>query len=125
MENKGTTVINLWLDDRRKPPEGWLWVTTIEAAKTFLKNGDVIKASLDHDLGACPECMKGRTVDEWLEENEYQSMPHCSHVGTGYDLVSWMERNNIWPREKPQVHSTNAIGSARMKFLINKRFKLE
>jgi hypothetical protein len=37
------------------------------------------------------------TPDEWLEKQDYASMPNCSHFGTGYDLVCWMEETGHWP----------------------------
>lgn len=67
--------------------------------------------------------MGGRTVEEWLALSGYQSMPHCSHVGTGYDLVCWMEQTGHWPRQKPLVHSANPVGAARMRQAIDRHYE--
>jgi hypothetical protein len=78
-------------------------------------------ASLDHDLGACNECSKGLTPDEWLEKSSYASMPNCSHFGTGYELVCWMEETGHWPTVYwPTVHSANAVGRLRMEQAIER-----
>ena len=114
--------ISLWLDDVRPAPTGWIHVKTVDEAIKLLQAGVVQKASLDHDLGACSDCMGGRTVEQWLEETHYSQMPNCAHFGTGYTLVCWMEENDCWPTEKPTVHSANPAGAAKMRAAINKKF---
>lgn len=113
--------VDLWLDDMRPAPVGWVHVKTVKEAALYLAAGNVRRASLDHDLGACDAC-NGRDVNAWLEEHDYKSMPHCTHVGTGYELVCWMEETGIWPRERPTVHSNNPAGRARMLQAIARRF---
>lgn len=115
--------INLWLDDMRPAPAGWLWLKTVDAAKELLRAGRVRKASLDHDLGACRDCMRGRTVEQWLDESGMTQMPNCEHFGTGYTLVCWMEETGYWPHEKPTVHSANPAGRARMLQAINREWE--
>jgi hypothetical protein len=117
-------MIDLWLDDMRLPPEGWVWVKTVEHAKDLLRDGEVRRASLDHNLGACGECYDG-TAEQWLEEHGYKSMPHCPHVGTGYDLVCWMKEMGTWPKEKPVVHSANPDGRRNMLEVIDHSFPAE
>lgn len=114
--------ISLWLDDHRPAPYGWVGVTTLAAAKLSLETGRVDRASLDHDLGACETCMDGRDVKEWLEAHNFQTMPHCEHVGTGYDLCVWMAETGHWPTQKPAVHSANPVGRHRMNGVISKYF---
>lgn len=95
--------IRLFLDDIRVPtwaehhrdPKDWTVVRTYEEAVELLKTGDVVEATLDHDLG--------------------QDV-------TGYDLVCWMEENNVWPREGTRVHSANPSGSAAMRRVIRKHY---
>jgi hypothetical protein len=106
--------INLWLDDMRPAPDGWLWVKTVEDAKLHLAAGRVHNLSLDHDLGACESCMKGRTAEQWLAESEFTAMPNCDHFGTGYTLVCWMEETGHWPSELPSLHTANPVGRMRM-----------
>src|SRR5512146_2792662 len=107
-----TDPIYLWLDDVRDPVAllglvGFTWGKTAQEAIDLLKTGRVEFASLDHDLGACPTCLAGRTEDEWLAEHNYQAMPNCDHWGTGYTVVCWMEANDVWPPDGVQVHSAN------------------
>lgn len=115
-------MISLWLDDVRPAPDGWLWVKTVSDAKVHLTGGRVERASLDHDLGACDACTGGCTPEEWLARNDGQSMPHCSHVGTGYDLCLWMAEHGHWPRTRPSVHSLNPVGRGRMRGVIERYF---
>lgn len=110
--------MNLWLDDVRPAPIGWTHVTTVDAAKALLVTGDVAKASLDHDLGACEDCMT--TWRESLVVNN--AMPNCDHFGTGYNLCTWMAETGHWPKEKPTVHSANPVGRARMQGVIERYF---
>lgn len=114
--------MNLWLDDIRPAPAGWLHAKTVDEAKAYLQTGQIIRASLDHDLGACDKC-NGKTAEQWLEEHNYKSMPNCEHFGTGYTLVCWMEETGIWPKEKPTVHSANPAGRARMQMVIDKEWR--
>lgn len=114
--------IHLWLDDIRDPAKhgaiGYTWVKTVDEAKALLETGWVITASLDHDLGACAECM-----EQWKDADYAVSMPNCEHFGTGYTLCCWMEETGNWPWEKPRVHSANPVGAARMRAVIDKAFR--
>jgi hypothetical protein len=118
--------MKVWLDDmpheQRAIPEGWLWAKNIEEVKVLLQTGEVEELSLDHDLGACDDCMGGRTVEEWMVDSGYASMPNCSHLGTGYDLCLWMADKGIWPKQRPSVHSMNPVGKIRMVGVINRYF---
>jgi hypothetical protein len=87
--------IQLWLDDLRPPPDGWVWARTAPEAIEILLKGNVGQMSLDHDLG---------------EE---------AGVGCGNDVVVWLENEvgeGRWPRSIPQmtVHSANPVARARM-----------
>lgn len=114
--------MKLWLDDYRTAPDGWRWVKTVADAQLLLATGMVEIASLDHDLGACEACMGGKTPDEWLIETDFRTAPHCTHVGTGYDLCLWIVETGHWPQQKPNVHSQNEVGAARMRAVIDRWF---
>lgn len=118
--------MNLWLDDVRNPAAydlaDYIWVKTVEEAKEKILTGEVVNASLDHDLGACPDCLGGRTFEQWLAENNGKSTPNCSHYGTGYDLCLWMAETGHWPKHKPIVHSANPVGRERMRGVIDRYF---
>ena len=118
-------LINLWLDDMRPAPVGWLHVKTVDEARLHIESGRVEHASLDHDLGACETCMDGRTTEEWLAEHNYAAMPNCSHFGTGYDLCLWMAETGHWPKQPPRVHSANPVGRQRMQGVIARYFPAE
>lgn len=114
--------MKMYLDDMRTCPNGFVLARTIEDAKELLSTGKVTHASLDHDLGACDPCMGGKTVEQWLQESGHQSMPNCGHVGTGYDLLVWMDENNHWP-EVIAVHTANPAARVRMLQFIEERPK--
>lgn len=114
--------VNLWLDDIRPAPTGWMHARNVDEAKLILQIHEVQDCSLDHDLGACFDCLRGLTPDQWLAEHEYQSMPNCTHFGTGYELVLWMAETGNWPRFRPMVHSMNPVGADRMRGVIERYF---
>jgi hypothetical protein len=130
----GGAVMNLWLDDIRNPVRhgcyGWQWVKTAAEAIAALKTGAVDECSLDHDLGACADCFRSAGVEHtgdyaadwaaWVCAHAGQAAPNCPHVGTGYDVVCWMEEHGIWPKTKPRVHSANPVGAARMRQAIDR-----
>jgi hypothetical protein len=116
-------MINLWLDDMRPAPEGWVHVKTVPEAQRYLEAGIVDRMSLDHDLGACEECMGNLSVVEWLIESNYQHMPNCEHFGTGYTLVCWMEETGKWSVQKPTVHSANPAGRLKMQMGIDREWE--
>lgn len=86
--------VRLWLDDVRPAPDGWLHVKTAPEAIALFATGEVVEASLDHDLGP-------------------------SDAGTGYDVVAWVEKAigvRAWygPLPRIHVHSANPVGRGRM-----------
>ena len=83
-------VMKLWIDDVRKPPKGWAWVTTYRQAVACLESGAVRQVSFDHDLG------EGRT---------------------GYDVAAWIEERAAkggLRRMRWSVHSKNPVGKVRI-----------
>lgn len=95
----------LWLDDTRAPHAhgriGWTWVRTADDAIALLERGDVIEASLDHDLD--PRAAIGEPPRE----------------KTGYDVVCWMAQHGVWPDNGVHVHSENPEGAARMRAVLS------
>ena len=84
--------INLYLDDLRDCPEGFVLVKNIEEAKYYLENYQVGILSLDHDLGA---------------DNQGNLLP------TGYDLVKYMCENGL-KADKIYIHTDNLVGRDNM-----------
>lgn len=89
--------INVYMDDIRSPLLGpaWVLVRSVGAAKVLLSAGLVNNMSLDHDMG--------------LNEP------------TGYDLLCWMEWEQVWPEGNVSVHSSNPSAAERMRQLIQQR----
>lgn len=102
--------MRLWLDDVREPwKHGFIiseWAKTYEEAIDLLKTGEVTLASLDHDLSVEASC--GNPVPD---------------EKTGYDVVCWMEENDVWPRDGVVVHSMNPVGRARMQQVIDNHYR--
>lgn len=77
----------LWLDDERQPYAPWFkgtihWCRTVEEAIQVLRTMPIDIVSLDHDLG---------------------------QEKTGYDLVKWMEEQDVWPY-CVRIHTMNPVG---------------
>lgn len=101
--------MNLWLDDIRDPSSfgciGYTWVKTAQEAIALLETGEVVKASLDHDLS-----LKA-TLGDW------------AHEETGYDVILWLEENpSFWPPRGVRVHSANTVGRQRMQVVIDRHY---
>lgn len=96
----------LWLDDERPAPEGWYWAHTSEEAISYLQVYTVQDMSLDHDLGVCLKCKLTKQ--------------QCHH--DGYYVLKQIAEHNLWPRNKPKVHSMNPIGRERMESFIERYF---
>ncbi len=112
--------MKLWVDDHRPAPRGWRSVRSVAAAKVYLEQGLVTHISLDHDLGACPECTaRGRHIGRMTRRgNTFYN--YCRHVPSGYDLCLWMEQTGRWPRGSVRVHSANPAGARRMLEIIER-----
>lgn len=100
--------MNLWLDDIRDPAQhghiGWTWAKTAKEAIAMLATGTVERCSLDHDLSI------KATMGNWRNEV------------TGYDVVRWMEANNVWPPGGVEIHSLNLAGRQRMHDIIDRHY---
>ena len=83
-------------DPQRYEDENEVWIIQRKAEDVIrlLKKGVVNDLSLDHDMGP------GEL--------------------TGYELLCWMEKNNIWPRGNVYVHSANPSGADKMRAVINR-----
>lgn len=66
--------MNVWLDDERPAPEGWILCRWPEQVIDLIKTGKVEWISLDYDLG---------------EDSGY------SNPRTGYDVITWLEEQVI------------------------------
>lgn len=107
--------VRLYLDDVRKCPFGYTLARSVAEAIAVMKAWNVTDASLDHDLGACSECI---AADSHAAETL-----HCDHVPDGRAFVKWMIATGCWPRRKPTVHSANPSGAAAMRSMIDQHFE--
>lgn len=109
-------MVRLWLDDIRDPVKygkfGWLWVKTADEAVAAFRKGDVVEASLDHDL--TPEQMTGGIYGVIVEDG----------FKSGYDVITWLEQHpEFWPSEGIVSHSGNPAGRARIEQVIRKHYE--
>ena len=96
-------MMKVYLDDERTPPVGWVLVKTPTEAIELLLTENVSAISLDHDLG-----------DD-------------IGIGTGYDVVLWMEERAFNGGVLPsviKVHSANVSARVKMEQGIRKIFEL-
>ena len=83
--------MKIFLDDVRNAPDGWVLCRWPDEVIEHLKFGNVDEISLDHDLG-----------------NDAK--------GTGYEVITWIEKNvqNGFVPPLIKVHSANTVAKARM-----------
>jgi len=84
--------INLYVDDLRDCPEGFVIARTVDDAKYYLENFEVDILSLDHDLG----------IDE-----------QGNLAPTGYDLVKYICEKGL-RAERIYLHTDNSVGRENM-----------
>lgn len=104
--------MKLFLDDVREPFKygclGFEVARNAKQAIELLQTGKVTFASLDHDL-AWEHYPWNDTGNPYKEE-------------TGYDVLCWIESNNIWPEDGIKVHSMNPVGKEKMLKVIEKHY---
>ncbi|MBT2759902.1 hypothetical protein J7E85_01380 [Paenibacillus sp. ISL-20] len=84
--------INLYVDDLRDCPEGFVVARTYYEAKHILETQDVSILTLDHDLG---------------EDTEGKELPN------GYDLVKYICEHGL-KADKIYLHTDNPVGRDNM-----------
>ena len=113
----------LWLDDdvnTRKPPNAssgviWEWAKTADEAIEVLKKGDVVFASLDHDLA-------DEHYQEYhaaLREGRVIDTSKCKEK-TGMFVLNWMEENDVWPVLGVRIHTMNPDRKAAMLAIVER-----
>lgn len=93
--------MKVYLDDERSTPDGWVRVYWPGQAIELLRKGNVTELSLDHDLGD-------------------------DSIGTGYDVLLWIEEAVISGFKPPimRVHSANTSACIKMNAAIKQINKL-
>jgi len=84
--------INLYVDDLRDCPEGFIIARNVEEAIHFIENYHIVILSLDHDLG---------------EDRDGNLLP------TGYDLVKYICEKGL-RADKIYIHTDNGVGRENM-----------
>lgn len=100
--------MRLWLDDVRVPPVdrdgAWTWAKTADEAIAYLKTGQVVEASLDHDLAE----------DHYPWAPEQQKPGYTSPAKTGLDVVRFILDNPQFAPSYIHIHSMNPVGRHNM-----------
>lgn len=119
--------MKLWLDDVRDPKVngaiGFTWAKNYEEAIAYFESGDVTFASLDHDIGACQDCIDKLLHVGDMKTPETTFYNRCPHDKSGYDVVNWLEEHNVWPIDGVAVHSMNPVGRLKMKQVIDRHYR--
>lgn len=92
--------MKIFLDDLRKPPDGWALLLTAKHCIMALKTQYVDEISLDHDLG--------------LEDE------------TGYDVLLWIEEQVItkgYIPPKIRIHTANISARHKMELALGSIIK--
>lgn len=117
--------MKIYLDDVRETPIAWHRCYKIEEVQELLRNNVVTHLSLDHDLGASYLCSDCNDLARENEDCPDNCICSCHDIEfftcpTGYDLCKWMAENDIWPVNKPLVHSANPVGARNMRECIER-----
>jgi hypothetical protein len=74
--------MNLWVDDERPAPEGWMWTKNVPDTIEALSSKDFDEMSLDYVLG---RGQTGMDVMEWLRDHQ-DRWPRVIHAhSSSYD----------------------------------------
>ena len=92
--------MKIWIDDVRPAPDGYLWLTSVNAAKCYFEQADEFNhnieiVSMDHDAGV------------------------FAYKGGDYiKLLDWFEETG---RNYPiHIHSMNPVGVQNMRVIIER-----
>lgn len=119
LSQRSNITVRLYLDDVRKCPVGWTLARSVAEAIDVMKQWTVVEASLDHDLGACDECLLREEVAALAANGAFL----CPHIPNGMEFVRWMKRTGVWPQNKPTVHSANGGEAPRMREQIDAHWR--
>lgn len=104
--------MKLWIDDLRPAPDGYVWVKSVNEAKTiisYIQNGFLIGLYDD-------------TLDEI--SLDYDAGDFATEGGDYIEILNWLERVQnrfAWPLKcKFHIHSMNPVGVQNMRAIIKK-----
>ncbi len=111
--------LKVYLDDERTPPDdGWVLVKTPAQAIALLETGEVSHLSLDHDLGDDEGIGTGYDVVLWMEEQVFLTERgnfYNAHKGIGQTITT-----RFIPPENITVHTANVSARVKMEQGIKK-----
>ena len=99
--------MKLWIDDLRTPPNGYMWVKSVNKAKEIIKE---YSNKLDFD---------NNMVDEIeLIDIDHDAGVYANDGGDYIKLLDWLEETG---RNYPiRIHSQNSVGVQNMRAIIQK-----
>lgn len=109
---KGEITLKLWLDDLRPAPEGYVWVKSVNDAKTFI---------LDQEREFAYLFRRGVYKADYLIsliDIDHDAGDFANDGGDYIKLLDWLEETN---RDYPiRIHSMNPVGVANMRRIIER-----
>ena len=109
---KGEITLKLWLDDVRPAPEGYVWVKSVNEAKTFI---------LDQERKFAYLFRRGVYKADYLIsliDLDHDAGDYVNDGGDYIKLLDWLEETG---RDYPiRIHSMNLVGVANMRRIIER-----
>ena len=104
--------MKLWLDDVRPAPEGYVWVKSVNDAKTFI---------LDKEREFAYLFRRGVYKADYLIsliDVDHDAGDYANDGGDYIKLLDWLEETG---RDYPiRIHSMNPVGCANMRRIIER-----
>ena len=98
--------MRLWIDDVRPAPEDYLWVKTVNDAKTAIEFAENVLFAVRPD----------RTIE--LIDTDHDAGDYAYDGGDYIKLLDWLEETG---RNYPiRIHSMNPVGVANMRAIIER-----
>ena len=99
--------MNLWIDDVRPAPEGYVWCKSVNDAKRMIK---IYSSWIDFDNNVV-DCIE-------LIDIDHDAGDYAQYGGDYIKLLDWLEETG---RNYPiRIHSMNVVGVANMRAIIQR-----
>lgn len=100
--------MKLWVDDIRPAPAGYIWVKSVDRAKEYIENHELM-----FKVSGGKEIYKTTLIDIDHDAGDF------AHDGGDYiKLLDWLEETG---RNYPiRIHSMNPVGVANMRRIIKR-----
>lgn len=101
--------MKLWIDDIRPAPAGYVWVLSVNKAKTAILDAEE-QATIPH-MYDCNFCIE-------VIDTDHDAGNYVKDGGDYIKLLDWLEETN---RNIPiHIHSMNPVGVANMRAIIQR-----